>query len=136
MCLIVHKDAEIEIAKIDITVYKIVERFDKIYSALYQDFVYKKNKLYSINRPLVLSGQKGSHFDSKEGIAAFTSSIPIYDFRWVYEGYHFAFIKERLYDCCRLDYRICIVECTIPKGSKFIRGIDNLLGVSDAIILH
>lgn len=136
MCLIVHKDTEIEIAKKDITVYKIVDCYKDYYIAPYYDFQYIKNKLYSINNSLILSKEKGSCFDSKESAAAYFSFMPREDFRWIHEGFHFAFTIERLYDRYDLDINRVAVRCTIPKGSKFVRGIDHLLGVSDTIILH
>lgn len=134
MCLIVHKDTEIKIAKEDITVYKMVKLHNENYVTPYLFFLYKKDKIYSISKSLCLSDKKGPGFDRRELIIVSKSLIPKKDLRWIYEGFHFSFTKIRLYDCYYIDSRI--IKCIIPKGSKYIVGIDKDLGVSDTIILH
>lgn len=134
MCLIVHKDTEIKTAKEDITVYKMVKLHNENYVTPYLSFLYKKDKIYSLNRSLCLSDKKGPGFDRRELIIVRKSLIPKKDLRWIYEGFHFSFTKTRLHDCYYIDSRI--VKCTIPKGSKYIVGIGKDLGVSDTIILH
>lgn len=136
MCLIVHKNTEIKTAKEDITVYKIVYCSNNKYLSAYYSFQYIKDKIYSINDSLVLSEEEGFPFDSKEGKIVYSSLISKEDLRWIYKGFHFAFTKARLYSCCCRGMRKIIVKCTIPKGTKYIIGIDKDLGVSDAIILH
>lgn len=134
MCLIVHKDTEIKIAKEDIIVYKMVKLHNEDYVTPYLSFLYKKDKIYSTSKSLCLSDKKDPGFDRRELIIVSKSLIPKKDLRWIYEGFHFSFTKARLYDCYYIDSRI--VKCTIPKGSKYIVGIDKDLGVSDTIILH
>lgn len=135
MCLIVHKDSKIITAKENIVVYKIVYYFDgDEYMSPYLRFKYKRNEKYSISKGLIKSDE-GFGFDSLEYNIIESLKIPQTDIRWIHEGYHFAFKEHRLSTALNRNSGSIMIKCIIPKGAKYIVGIDKNLGVSDTIIL-
>lgn len=134
MCLAVHKDAKILIANEDIIVYKgIYIEFDNKYKSPYQEYIYIKNKTYKNEHTIEkLSVAKEFFFDEEEVNIIKKSRIKKENIKCIKYGYHFAFSPTRL---SNKRYVTKIVKCIIPKGSKYIIGIDKNLGVSDTIIL-
>lgn len=135
MCLAVHKDSKIITARKDITVYKIVRISGDNYKSPYLRFEYEKNKKYSVSENL-LKSTEGVCFDDLEYRIMMSYGFPRGDIRWIHKGFHFAFKESRLITPLNSCIGRMIVKCTIPKGSKYIRGLDDNLGVSDTIILH
>jgi len=90
----------IEVAKADITVYKILTD-DNI--SPYQRFSYEPNTLYRLRKPLVISTQWS------KGIIS--------------EGFHAYLDKSETF--CRVGFhnpQFKAVELTIPKGAKYVLG--------------
>lgn len=113
MCLTVESNQKLLTAKKDITCYKFVKITNKELTTPFQFSVVELGKTYESN-----IGQYRNRIDM--GIHSFVSLkvIRIYVPR-------FARIITKLQ-----DYRI--VECIIPKGSKYIKGIFNS-GILDNI---
>lgn len=125
MCFYVPKNQRVKTAEEDITCYKIVT---KEFSSLFQNFMYKWNKQYSIknfpeyhnitNNIFALSFRFDLHFHN----------------RIINEGFH-SYIDEdytsTLTTLLRDDNKI--VECIIPKGSKYHFNLDEY--VSNSIII-
>jgi len=115
MCLLVTRNAKIQILKEDLIVYKRVYRKDEKYFSAYRDFEYKL----------------GAKYPSVDIIIIRNSEVA--------EGYHAYLRKE---DCIRsmwLSPSFITVPFIIPKGSKVIYGTffgDDSIAASDIRMLE
>ena len=109
MCLIVRDNTKIEIAKEDITCYKVFStelhsgRFGLL--SPYQEMKYSPNVLYTLEKPL------------KIGV--------VWECPIVEEGFH-SFVSQetaQMFLDDRYVRKPAIYKCKIPKGAKFVRGI-------------
>lgn len=142
MCLAIKRTARPKRAKKDIIVYKICSAIGhdinnlEVVDSWSHDFSYILGKKYysKIGRT-----NDSSTLDDIESriVYEYLEDFPeksSKDIAHIGPGFHFAFNKERLKDLYEEDY--VLVECTIPKGSLYITGIDNNLGVTESIIIN
>lgn len=119
MCLAVYKNSNFLIAEKDITIYKLVRIYKGLYCSPFFWYRYTPGKTYSETVSFRKQKQKNICFDNLEH----KKVKNLHDYlnvRFITKGFHFAFDKHRLINSAKYENKI-IVECTIPKGSKFIR---------------
>lgn len=133
MCLITDQKKP-KIAEEDMTVYKILIENKGIYSAMFQDFEYDLNVLYKtiIKRSSDMSGMDDIDEDALTGtFGNWKKSRKLVAYG---QGYHSAYKEERLENLAR-DFGGVIMECTIPKGSKYYDNISGLVVSNQLIII-
>ena len=138
MCLAIYKDYNFLIAKKDITIYKIVRIYKGLYYSPFVWHKYELGKTYSETINFSKRKWKGVCFDclEQEKVRKLSDYLSV---RFITKGFHFSFTKKRLTesDAYKTNSKdLFIVKGIIPKGSKYIVGIDKNLGVSDTIILY
>lgn len=101
MCLITKKSKQI--AKENITCYKVVHLINNKIFSLYFDFKYSLNKLYKIQDMFTYG--IGNHTCVEKAFHSYKSfkiAIENRDLRWD-----------------SFDYNCAIIECTIPKDAEY-----------------
>lgn len=116
MCLRLSINAIKHIAKEDIKVYKVLICKNGHLEAPIMDYKYTMNTLNVLNYPLRLLGS-GNKVYIEDGFYSFISKTDAI-------CYTFAFINAR----------VCIVECTVPKGSEYYT--DDITIVSNKLIVN
>ena len=117
MCLKVIGDNKIKVAEEDILVYKVVwKNSDHSFKTLY----YKAE------------AKLGNRYESELNFIK-PSMVKPYNYGYVYEGLHSFLYPEDAFDelveavehdlSSDIEDVIAIVECTVPKGAKYYRGI-------------
>lgn len=127
MCLVVKNDTEILSAKEDITVYKTLRRNLK---SLYHNHQYELNKLSPTRNIYFMKFSSTRIFYADSESASFY--LDIKEKKVVSEGFHFYSSLDRIGE---ILFDEVIVECTIPKGSKYVLD-ETGLGVASRIIIN
>lgn len=138
MCLVTSKRTKVKIAKEDITCYKIVMELKSyrgnptcVISAI-KNFIYKFNELYTttLKHKLFTSFYMDCFDDmaSNAYIGQNPSSLIVYT-----EGFHSLASINR--SEAYMSTIGVLVECTIPKGTKYINDKTGLL-CSEGIIVN
>lgn len=138
MCLAVYKDSNFLIAEKDITIYKLVRINKGLYCSPFFWHRYEPGKIYFETVTFRKQKQTNPCFDGLERkkVDDFNDYSNV---RFITKGFHFSFTKERLTrsEVYKINRKILfIIKGIIPKGSKYIIGIDNKLGVSNTIVLY
>lgn len=116
MCLVLN-DITKHIATKDITTYKVIAITNGIMHAMWRLFEYKYHKLYKLSVPLRTYTLFSFDTITLDGFYSFTN----WDDAW------------QLHLQCAAQYTTKIVECVLPKGTKYYT--TNNIIVSDQIII-
>lgn len=145
MCMYIYNDGYCdsqrpETIKEDIIVYKLFRKNHLIFCGIrigvISPFMFKKyifGKKYK-TKIKIMPAIGATTFDIEELEIYVKSKIPIYNTYSIYEGFHCAINKDRLYKSS--NNKGCdIYKVIIPKGSLIYKGIDEELIVSNQIIV-
>lgn len=136
MCLLFHKNNRIRVATKDIVVYKLIQHnvgFNGI-SFLSSPFMGMKWSLNELHETeITILPEVSSSFDNYDRINA--------EKKWGKEniwsakkGFHSSKTKKRISEYASIYGNTRVNKAIIPKGAKYITGIDGLM-VSDQLIL-
>lgn len=130
------RDKRVRVADEDITVFKVVRKVeDGLYLSYYKDYPYYLGRAYE------MKGLSHKEIDGnmriEEGFHSYSSKecyicIPYNNFGQIY------ILKQKTWELSAVYddiYDLCIIECTIPKGSKYYRNYYGEI-VSDKIIIN
>lgn len=115
MCLVTRKPKQI--AKENITCYKVVHLIDNVMFSYYYDFKYILNKVYKIKD--MFTYRMGDHTCIEKAFHSYASLEAAMEFR------------DLCFEAC--DYNCIIVKCTIPKGAEYYANIQTI--ASNQIII-
>ena len=127
MCLAVNKTQRVKVAKEDIICYKVVRRYKKVdhneYETPYRDQPIELGGFYDESDNLMdieyacgaLDDWDGDTYKSVRG-NAFHSFANLKDAKW--EARDWGYYKEKGVE------DMIVVECIIPKGARYYKGIN------------
>jgi hypothetical protein len=119
---------EPKVAEEDIKVYKGFRvNFNGNLESIYNTFIWKSNKKYEAE--LGLKGEDCA-FDNRAVRALEKLKSEEEKYLSIDTGFHSALTPDRL----DIHFSCVIIECIIPKGSKYFEGLTDLI-VSDALIV-
>lgn len=130
MCLAVNKTKRVKVAKEDIICYKVIKRIGKgvglRYETPYRDQPIQLRTLYDeSNNPMVVEHScgfiqdwNGDEYKSIHG-NAFHSFAKLKDAKWEANDWGTGD-----------DYNMIVVECIIPKGTKYYKGFHGIYNTS------
>jgi len=136
----IRKTTRAKRAEKDMTVYKVCDikkgHDDCVYSWMGCSFKYMFGEKYNTR---IKRTDDESALDEKESVAIQSHFTSVREMKasitHIGAGFHFSYSKERLEMLVLRDNEV-LVECTIPKGSLYITGIDDRLGVAESIIIN
>lgn len=125
MCLAVNKTKRVKVAKEDIICYKVVKRHGSYYETPYRNQQIKLGALYDeSDNPMVvehscgfINDWNGDTYKTIHG-NAFHSFANLKDAKW------------EANDWGGYAYDIIVVECIIPKGTKYYEGFHGIYNTS------
>jgi len=132
-----NRDKRERVSDEDITVFKVMRKIkDGMYSSYFMEYPYSLGKIYEMNGLESHEGEDG-YMTIEKGFHSYSSKecyiyLPYNSHGQIYIQKQRTWELSAVYDD---TYNVCIIECTIPKGSKYYRNYYGEI-VSDKIIIN
>ena len=130
MCTVVKKYSKSKIAEEDIYVYKTVNVIHRDVYSSFARFKYIPMEMYETK---IEKKDIGNYLDSREIVKVDEYRENGAEVMYVHKGFHSAISRKRLTLLARKSNSL-VMRFRIPKGAKYIIGVDPELIVSDKII--